>query len=218
MLKVGCFGALIGCALVGLQWARIVPPVGLSWGDGNRRGGTGYSVGLLEGSLIFETLYGVKPWAPGTGGSAIKFDGEPTGFAGFNYRRYDIRLASPDGKRLPGTYGTQTRFWIAPGWMFLVSLGAAVFCCRKIWANQRSRDREVSQRCRHCGYDLRATPDRCPEMFSVLQTADSSFSAACAAPRLLRGYWAVVVVWLSGRSPTTHEPCLTWLRVCVASS
>src|SRR5437763_15943499 len=84
MLKIGCFIALVCCALVSLQWARIVPPLGLGWGDGNRPGGTGYSFGLLDGSLILETLYGVKPWAPGTGGNAIKFDGEPIGFAGLN--------------------------------------------------------------------------------------------------------------------------------------
>jgi hypothetical protein len=162
MLKIGCFVALVCCAFIALQWVRIVPPLGLGWGDGNRRGGTGYSFGLLDGSFIFETLYDVKPWGPGTGGNAIKFDGEPVGFAGFHYRRYDIRLASADGKRLPGTYGTQTRFWIAPGWLILLSLGAAGIC-RKLWVNQRRREREGNQLCRNCGYDLRATPDRCPE-------------------------------------------------------
>jgi hypothetical protein len=161
-LKVGGIVAVICCAVVGIQWLRILPPVGLSWGDGNRPGEAGYSVGLLEGSLTFETLYGVKPWAPGTGGSTIKFDGGPTGFAGFYYRRYDIHLAAPDGTRLPGSYGTQRRFWVAPGWMFLLSLGAAVLC-RRAWASQRRRDREASHRCRNCGYDLRATPERCPE-------------------------------------------------------
>ena len=138
MLKIGCFISLVCCALVALQCARIVPPLGLGWGDGNRAGGTGYFFGLLDGSLMLETLYGVKPWAPGTGGSAIMFDGEPIGFAGFNYRRYDIHLASPDGKRLPGTYGTQTRIWIAPGWMLVLSLGAAGLC-RKVWVNRRRR-------------------------------------------------------------------------------
>ena len=68
MLKIGCFVALVFCALVALQWAGIVPPLGLGWGDGNRRGGTGYSLGLVNGSPFFETLSGVQPWAPGTGG------------------------------------------------------------------------------------------------------------------------------------------------------
>ncbi|HEY7118158.1 MAG TPA: hypothetical protein VH475_16330 [Tepidisphaeraceae bacterium] len=162
MPGIGCVVALAGCAVVAVQWAGILPPLGVSWGDGNRPGGAGYSLGLLDGSLIFETLHDVKPWAAGTGGSAIKFDGQSTGFAGFNYRRYDIRLASPDGKRLPGTYGTQTRFWIAPGWILLFWLAAAGLC-RKLWVNQRRREREANQRCLNCGYDLRATPDRCPE-------------------------------------------------------
>ena len=162
MLKIGCFTALIFCALVALQWGGGVPPLGVGWGDGNRRGGTGYFFGLLDGSLLLETLSGVKPWSPGTGGSVIKFDGEPVGFAGFHYRRYDIRLALPDGKRLPGTYGTQKRFWISPGWLLLLSLGAAGLC-RRAWANQRKREREANQHCHGCGYDLRATPERCPE-------------------------------------------------------
>jgi hypothetical protein len=162
MLKIGCLVAVIACALVGLQWAGAVPPVGVGWGDGNRPGGAGYSVGLLDGALVVETLSGVRPWGPGTGGSTIKFDGEPTGFAGVHYRRYDIRLAAPDGTRLPGTYGTQRRLRIAPGWLLLLSLGGAVLC-RRNRVSQRMRERETGQLCRNCGYDLRATPERCPE-------------------------------------------------------
>jgi len=69
-------------------------------------------------------------------------------------------LALADGKRLPGTYGTQTRFWIAPGWLILLSLGVAGLC-RKLWIVQRNRERQANQLCRNCGYDLRASPDRC---------------------------------------------------------
>ena len=163
ILKIGCFVATICFALVALQWATVIPPLGLGWGDGNRRGGTGYALGLADGSFMFETLYDVKAWGPGTGGNAIKFDGERVGFAGFYYRRYDIHLATADGKRLQGSYGTQTRFWIAPGWLLLLSLGAAALC-RKLWVRERRRDREANQvLCRNCGYDLRATLDRCPE-------------------------------------------------------
>jgi hypothetical protein len=163
ILKIGCFVALACCALVALQWARVVPPLGISWGDGNRPGGTGYSFGMLDGSLILETLYGVTPWAPGTAGSTIKFGGAPISFAGFGYRRYDIRLTTPNGTFLPGTYGTQKRLSIAPVWMLLLALGAAGLC-RKLWLNQRRRERETTnQLCQACGYDLRATPQRCPE-------------------------------------------------------
>jgi len=162
MLKIGCFTTLIFFVLIVLQWGGAVPPLGFGWGDGNRLGRTGYSCGMLDGSLLLETLSGVKPWPPGTGGSVIKFDGGPVSFAGFHYRRYDIRLALPDGTRLPGTYGTQKRFWISPEWLLFLSLGTAAMC-RRAWANQRKREREATQRCRGCGYDLRATPERCPE-------------------------------------------------------
>jgi hypothetical protein len=57
ILKISCIVALLFCALVALQWATLVPPLGLGWGDGNRRGGTRYALGLLDGSLIYETLY-----------------------------------------------------------------------------------------------------------------------------------------------------------------
>jgi hypothetical protein len=177
VLKIGCFVGVIGCALVGLQWVGVLPPVGVSWGDGNRPGGAGYSVGLLGGSLVVETLSGVKPRGPGTGGSTIKFDGEPSGFAGVNYRRYDIHLAAPDGTRLPGTYGTQRRFWIAPGWMLLLSLGAGALC-RRIWVGQRRRERGAGQLCRHCGYDLCATPERCPECGRIPARWDAGSSAS----------------------------------------
>jgi hypothetical protein len=50
------------------------------------------------------------------------------------------------------------------------------------------RKRQAHGLCPECGYDLRATPGRCPEMFSLLQSADSSFFAPWDAPRLLRGY------------------------------
>ena len=155
-------GAMICLAAVELQCAGVVPPFGVSWGDGNRPGEAGYSIELLDGSLIFETLDGNKPWAPGTGGSTIKFDGQTVGFGGFYYRRFDVRLAAPDGTRLPGTYGRQRRFWIAPGWIIFASLATAVFC-RRNWVNARTREREANKRCRQCGYDLRATPGRCPE-------------------------------------------------------
>jgi hypothetical protein len=99
---------------------------------------------------------------PGTGGNRISFVGDTTGFAGVYYRRYDVVLVTPQGQRLPGVYGTQTRFWIGPGWMLLVSGGSAALCWR-LWLKRRRRERGASQLCRNCGYDLRATPERCPE-------------------------------------------------------
>jgi len=56
-----------------------------------------------------------------------------------------------------------------PYWFVLVMLSAPLW----LWLT-RARARRIRTRlvrlglCPACGYDLRATPERCPEMFSVL--------------------------------------------------
>jgi hypothetical protein len=62
----------------------------------------------------------------------------------------------------------QSRYWLLaiPYWP-LVSLGlvlpASLFAVRAMRAERR-RARNL---CQHCGYDLRATPDRCPECLTT---------------------------------------------------
>jgi len=50
---------------------------------------------------------------------------------------------------------------------FFVAAAAAVlpigWCVIQIRQSQNTRRRRTSGRCAFCGYDLRATPDRCPE-------------------------------------------------------
>jgi hypothetical protein len=50
---------------------------------------------------------------------------------------------------------------ILPMWLFVVLFGAlpAVRCVRQL----RQRRRRLAGRCTRCGYDLRASPERCPE-------------------------------------------------------
>jgi hypothetical protein len=67
-----------------------------------------------------------------------------TGFAGF--RTY---------------HGSQVRFWMVPYW-FIVG-ATAVWPILRLLQARRAQRRSFSGLCPQCGYDLRATPDRCPE-------------------------------------------------------
>jgi hypothetical protein len=153
---VACILTIALCALLLLQSAGIVPPVGVGWGDGVR--GRAYSV-QADGSIVFQTLSGMKVPPPNC---IIHFAGEPARFAGIGYRRLDvIAPAQRDRKPLPGVFGTQTELRVAAGWPILLAL---VVTSLSLSILVRQRRMAGSRRhCRNCGYDLRATPDRCPE-------------------------------------------------------
>ena len=61
-----------------------------------------------------------------------------------------------------------------PHW-FVVALSAVM---PAVWLVQfrRRRERLLQGRCRRCGYDLRATPDRCPECGTVVARAGPAVS------------------------------------------
>ena len=68
-------------------------------------------------------------------------------------------LSAPDGKRL-AWIGTSVRV-VLPYWLMAVvtGVGPAVWA----WRRRRRRRRGGAGLCPACGYDLRATPGRCPE-------------------------------------------------------
>jgi hypothetical protein len=56
---------------------------------------------------------------------------------------------------------SRDRVWAAPAWLLPVSLAVLpAACALGVYRRQR---RKQSGRCTACGYDLRASPDRCPE-------------------------------------------------------
>ena len=78
---------------------------------------------------------------------------------------YDLHVERQAGgpPAYPGRY--QFRYGIVPGWVPVI-LASALPAWRLRRRRQQRRRREA-RLCAGCGYDLRATPERCPECGSV---------------------------------------------------
>ena len=60
--------------------------------------------------------------------------------------------------------GTTEYWWVSiPYWLIIATTGLLAIWCFKV------RPRKLNGRCAVCGYDLRATPDRCPECGKVVE-------------------------------------------------
>jgi hypothetical protein len=55
--------------------------------------------------------------------------------------------------------------WACPFWLLTLITGAVPV--GRFWLTGTRRGQSGSMNCAHCGYDLRATPDRCPECGAV---------------------------------------------------
>jgi hypothetical protein len=164
VLRSACVLFILLSAVLLSQRAGIVPPLGVGWGDGSAA--RAYSVGV-DGSIVFETLAGVKNMP---GGSVIGVDGRPTDLLGLHYYRWSLVAEREDRTRLPGIYGTKIEVGISAWWAVLLSL-ALGWRWRAQVQSERRQMAAVGPHCRKCGYDLRATPDRCPECGTIASAA-----------------------------------------------
>ena len=154
--------ALAFCALLSLQAAGVLRPLGVGWGDG--RVGRAYSV-EFDGVIVARTAAGMTTPPAGSDVYAVESLGRWSGL-GVSYRRWNMTAGRPPGAPVLGRF-VEVR--VGVGWPVVVAVGG-VGLWVMLWAKEGRRLSRIGGRCRNCGYDLRATPERCPECGVVAAT------------------------------------------------
>jgi hypothetical protein len=113
---------------------------------------------------VYAANFSVRPTSPGQSAYDPSVTRVMAGFGSGGFR-YAIRTAPPPGGLLVG--GT-ARTWVVP--CYALAVVAAILPLARVWrAWKRSREYRPGQ-CLPCGYDLRATPGRCPECGTAVPT------------------------------------------------
>lgn len=159
ILPAVCFASAALSVLLVLQSAGVVPPAGVGWGDGTR--GRAYSV-KFQGPVVLRTASGMAPAPPGSYAYAVQSLARWNGF-GVSYHRWNMTAGRAAQAPVLGSFA-EVR--IALAWPLAVSPGLV-----SLWGvlavRRQRRAALLGDRCGDCGYDLRATPGRCPECGSV---------------------------------------------------
>ena len=158
ILLIACVASVALGALLLLQSAGVVPPAGIGWGDGARA--RAYSI-QCEGSIVFRTASGMTPAPPGNYVYVVQSRAR-WNRAGISYHRWSMTAGRAAQAPVLGQFA-EVR--VAPAWPLLISLAFASLWVKLVVGRRRAR--REGRRCIQCGYDLRATPHRCPECGSV---------------------------------------------------
>jgi hypothetical protein len=113
ILRIACFTSVVLCALLLLQSAGVVPPVGVGWGDGARA--RAYSV-EVEGPIVFRTASGMKPAPPGRYTYGVRSLARSDGL-GVSYHRWNMTAGRTPQAPVLGAFA-EVR--LAPVWPLLV--------------------------------------------------------------------------------------------------
>jgi hypothetical protein len=159
--------SLLLCVATCVLWVRqlVEPWREVTWGD--EVTGTRVTIRPAYGYVLLYTATGVRPLPA----EALAGTGEDAGrnwsLLGTQfYRCYDIGLGA-DMKPLPGTYGYHVGGAIHLAWPAVLSAILPLRFALRLLRHAARERRGNRGLCPCCGYDLRASPDRCPECGAV---------------------------------------------------
>jgi hypothetical protein len=158
--------SLLLCAAVVVMWLWLPSDTAYDFHTSSRR----YTVRTTQRQVWLDVAEG--QWANG------QFGAPPGKF---------YRLAAQNRHRLPGGFeyvkhpatDPKEAWWLwlfIPYWSLLATTGLlpAFWMIRAAWRRNRARVDPGSKPCPVCGYDLRATPGRCPECGHTVRTATAA--------------------------------------------
>ncbi len=165
ILYAVCSASLLLTVVLWLQSMKVVRPLGVGWGDGTS--GRAYSIEGRNGLIVVRTASGITRPPPGRYPYAVqtlsKWDGAVNGT--IIYHRWNMTAGSAPQAPVLGRF---VQLDVSGCWVFVLTLALGSVCVvDEVRRRRRARDPNL---CRHCGYDLRATPDCCPECGRVPQT------------------------------------------------
>ena len=126
-----------------------------SWESNNAHVSPGEKWKAVHAGRFIRPVTYVRKWSP-NGSSATVIANTPPGVRSFLGFAYATEAPPPTG-----TYYLFTLPLLLPAFLLAVPPAAALL------ARRRARRRNRGGLCRRCGYDLRGTPDRCPECGAV---------------------------------------------------
>ena len=168
-----CSGlSLLLCVAACTLWAwSYVRPDGWRWSDGVRVPTAGYQVAWRSSlvshrgnlMLIRDRSMGAAAHSSRVGrdepvsiGTPLDTDRRLLGIGFMSGSGYPLIASTAIGPPV-----VLTRVWVVPWWAVVLITGVLPAARALSWRRRRRRVRRGA--CVYCGYDLRATPDRCPE-------------------------------------------------------